>query len=152
MANSYSQIYVQIIFSVKNRESFIPQNKKEELHKYITGIVENKNCKMLAINSVSDHIHIFVGLHPSSSISDLVKSIKIASNDKMNDEKWVRNKFAWQGGFGAFSYERSQIDSVCKYIQNQEKHHKHQSFREEYIHFLEKFDVEYNPKYVFDIE
>jgi REP element-mobilizing transposase RayT len=152
MANTYTQIYIQIIFSVKNRESFIPKTKKEELHKYITGIVENKKCKMLSINSVPDHIHIFIGLHPSISISELVKSIKIASNDKINDDKWIRSKFEWQGGFGAFSYSKSQIDTVCKYIQDQEEHHKHQSFREEYIQFLEKFGIEYNPKYVFDIE
>ena len=152
MANTFTQIYIQIVFSVKNRHSLIPKNKKEELHKYITGVVQNKKCKMLAVNSVSDHIHIFVGLHPSICVSDLVKGIKISSNEKITEKKWIKTKFEWQDGFGAFSYSKSQVDSVCKYIMNQEEHHKKVSFKEEYINFLEKFGIDYNPKYVFDIE
>jgi len=152
MANTYSQIYIQIVFSVQNRQSLIPKEKKEYLHKYITGIVQNNKCKMIAVNSVADHIHIFIGLHPSICISDLVKDIKVATNEMIKEEKWIRTKFKWQDGFGAFSYSKSQIDSVCKYIMKQEEHHKKVTFKEEYIEFLEKFGVEYNPKYVFDIK
>lgn len=151
MANTFTQIYIQIVFSVRKRQSLIPKSKKEELHKYITGIVQNKKCKMIAINSVPDHIHIFIGLHPSICISDLVKEIKISTNSMIKENKWTKQKFEWQDGFGAFSYSKSHIDSVYKYIMNQEKHHKKVTFKEEYINFLEKFEIEYNPKYVFDI-
>ena len=151
MANTFTQIYVQIVFSVKNRQALIPKNKKEELHKYITGVVQNKKCKMIAINSMPDHIHIFIGIHPKISISDLVKDIKISSNKKIKEKRWIKSKFEWQKGFGAFSYSRSQIDSVYKYIINQEEHHKKVTFKEEYVKFLEKFEINYNLKYIFDI-
>lgn len=152
MANTFHQVFVQIVFFVKHREYLIPQNKKEELHKYITGIVENKNCKMIAVNSMPDHLHFLVGLIPSLSISDLVKDIKIATNRLINNNKWVKGKFQRQDGFGAFSYSKSQIDLVASYILNQEKHHKKKTFKEEYLEMLDKFGVEYNSDYVFDIK
>lgn len=152
MANTFTQIYIQIVFSVKNRQSLIPKTKKEELHKYITGVVQSKKCKMLAINSMPDHIHLFVGFHPTICISDLVKDIKISSNEIIREQKWIKSKFEWQDGFGAFSYSKSQVDSVCKYILNQEEHHKKVTFKEEYIIFLEKFGIGYDSKYVFDFE
>lgn len=152
MANKFTQIYIQIVFSVKNRDCGIPKSKKEELHKYITGIVENKKCKLIAINSMPDHIHIFIGLKPIVCVSDLVKDIKLASNEMIRKNNWSSSKFEWQDGFGAFSYSKSQIDSVCKYILNQEEHHKKITFRDEYLDFLNKFGIEYKPEYVFDID
>jgi REP element-mobilizing transposase RayT len=152
MANTYHQIYVQIVFSVKNRENIIPSSKKDELHKYITGIVKNKNCKLIAINSMHDHIHIFVGLHPTTQISELVKEIKKSSTEFIKTNNWIKTKFNWQDGYGAFSYGHSQIEQVYKYIMNQEEHHKKKTFKEEYVEFLKKFGVDYNEKYVLDIE
>ena len=152
MANTFHQIYIQIVFSVKHKQNLIPNGKKEELHKYITGVVQEKKCKMITVNSVPDHIHIFIGLHPAVSISDLVKDIKLSTNALINNSKWLRQKFSWQDGFGAFSYSKSHIDNVCKYIMNQEEHHKKKTFKEEYIEFLEEHGIEYNPKYVFDID
>jgi len=150
LANTYHQIYIHVIFSVRNREYVIPKNKKEELHKYITGIVKQNQCKLIAINSMPDHIHIFFGLSPSKCISDIVKDIKIASTDKIKE--WIKTNFHWQDGFGAFSYSRSQIDKVVKYIMNQEEHHKNHSFKEEYIDFMKNFGIKYDDKYLFDIK
>ncbi len=124
MANIYHQIYVHIIFSVKQRETLLPTSKKDELHKYITGIVKNKNCELIAINSMPDHIHIFIGLHPTSNISELVKKIKTSSTELIKTNKWCKTKFSWQDGYGAFSYGHSQIEHVYKYIMNQEEHHR----------------------------
>jgi putative transposase len=152
MANTFHQIYVHIVFSVKSRNTLLAKEHKDELHKYITGLVQNKKCKMIAVNSVTDHIHILVGLHPAISVSDLVKSIKIAANKLITDKQWYRIKFWWQDGFGAFSVSRSQIDKVYNYIMNQEEHHRHKTFQEEYVEFLDKYGVEYNKEYLFDIE
>ena len=149
MPNTYSQIYIQIVFTVEGRHNLIPELYREELHKYITGIVKTRNQKMLAIYCMPDHIHILIGLQPSISISDLVRDIKTTSSKFINEKKFVQGKFNWQEGFGAFSYSRSQIDSVIKYILNQEKHHKTKSFKEEYLDFLKKFEVDYEDKYLF---
>ena len=151
MANTFHQLYVQIVFSVKKRESLIPIKHKEEIHKYITGIVKNNKCKMIAINSVEDHIHIFVGIHPTISVSNLVKDIKTSTTEFIKDKRWIKFKFNWQDGYGAFSYSRSHIDKVVKYIENQEIHHKKKSYAEEYKEFMEKFGVEYDEKYLLDI-
>ena len=151
MANTFHQLYVQIVFSVKNRESLIPIKHKEDIHKYITGIVKNDKCKMIAINSVEDHIHIFIGIHPTISVSNLVKDIKTSTTEFIKDKRWNKIKFNWQDGYGAFSYSRSHIDNVVKYIKNQELHHHKQTFAEEYKEFMEKFDVEYDEKYLLDI-
>ena len=150
MPNTYSQIYIQIVFAVKGRHNLIPKNKREELHKFITGIVQNREQKMLSIFCMPDHTHILVGLQPSISISDLVRDIKAGSSKHITDNNWVDGKFNWQEGFGAFSYSKSQVDNVIKYILNQEEHHKTKSFREEYLEFLHKFEIEYNEKYLFE--
>lgn len=150
MANTYSQIYIHIVFAVKGRQNLINPNIREELHKYITGIITNRDQKLLSIFCMPDHTHLLIGLKPSISISDLVRDIKAGSSKFINDKKLIKGKFSWQEGFGVFSYSRSQIDTVIKYIQNQEKHHHKKSFKEEYIDFLEKFAVEYDERYLFE--
>jgi len=150
MANTYTQIYLQFVFAVKGRQSLIHDNFREELHKYITGIVQNRKQKLIAINSVPDHIHILVGFGTTITIADLIHDIKIASTNFINDHSWIRGKFAWQTGYGGFSYSRSHLDRVVKYILNQQKHHKEKTFREEYIEFLEKYKVLYDSRYLFD--
>ncbi len=150
MANTFSQIYIQIVFAVKGRENLIKREHKEELHKYITGIVKGKKQKMLAINCMPDHTHMFLGFTPDMKISDLVRDVKSISSGFINEKKFVKGKFNWQHGFGAFSYSHSHIDRVVKYVLNQEEHHKKKTFREEYIGLLEKFNVEYDPKYIFE--
>jgi putative transposase len=150
MPNTYSQLYVQIVFAVKYRQNLISKNNREELHKYITGIVQNREQKMLAIFCMPDHIHIFVNIKPAISISDLVRDIKTNSTKFINDSNWVKGKFNWQEGFGAFSYSKSHIGNVVNYILNQEEHHKAKTFKEEYLEFLEKFEIEYNENYLFE--
>ena len=150
MTNTYSQIYVQIVFAVKGRQNLIQKQNREELQKFITGIVTNRKQKMLAIFAMPDHIHILVGLKPNIAISDLVRDIKAGSSKFISDKKWLVNKFSWQEGFGAFSYSKSQINNVVKYILNQEEHHKKKSFKDEYLDFLKKFEIEYKEKYLFD--
>jgi putative transposase len=150
MPNTYIQLYIQIVFAVKGRNNFISKQHKEELHKYITGIVQNRKHKMLAIHAMPDHVHLFAGLNPTQSISDLSRDVKSASSGFINEKRWVAGKFNWQEGFGAFSYSRSQIDAVVKYINNQEAHHAKRSFREEYLDLLQKFGIEYEEKYLFE--
>jgi putative transposase len=150
MPNTYTQLYIQFVFAVKHRQALINASWKDDLYKYITGIVQNKGSKMLAINGMSDHIHIFLGYKPSISIPDLVKDIKLASNDWINKNLLTNQKFAWQEGYGAFSYSRSQISNVCSYIENQEQHHSKQLFKDEYISFLKNFDIDYDDKYLFE--
>jgi putative transposase len=150
MPNTYTKLYIQFVFAVKARNALIGKEWKTDLYKYITGIVQNNNSKMLAINGISDHIHIFTGYKPSVSIPDLVKDIKVASSLWINDNKLSKFRFNWQEGYGAFSYNHSHIDRVCKYIANQEMHHRKQTFRQEYLGFLKKFGVEYEEKYLFD--
>ena len=150
MANTYTQIYVQIVFAVQGRKNLIKENNREKLEKYICGIVTNNKSKPLAIYCNPDHVHVLIGLHPSVSISDMAKFIKGNSSKWINENNWMDNKFNWQGGFGAFTYSKSQIDSVVKYILNQPEHHKKSTFREEYLKFLHAFEVEYDEKYLFD--
>ena len=150
MANTYTQIYIQIVIVVKGRYFLIPDEKKENLHKYITGIIRNKKHKLISINGVSNHIHFLIGLNPVEALSELVKEVKRCSTNFINEQKWLRGKYSWQEGYGAFSYSRSQLDNVIKYIENQEKHHKKKTFREEYLEMLKKFDVIYNEKYIFE--
>ena len=150
MANTYTQIYIHIVFAVQSRQNLLKRENKEELHKYITGIIRNKKQKLIVINSVPDHVHIFISMKPSIALSDLVRDIKNNSSTFINTKRWVRGKFSWQEGFGAFSYGHSQIDVVVKYIQNQEKHHEKKTFKEEYMNMLKKFNVEYDEKYVFN--
>ncbi len=150
MANTYTQIFIHAVFVVKGRYNLIPSNRKEELNKYITGIIKNKGHKLYIINGTSNHIHILIGLNPEESLSSIMKEVKRVSSLYINKNNWVTGKFEWQPGYGAFSYSKSQVDKVYKYIQNQEKHHSKKSFRQEYIELLEKFGVEYEPKYIFD--
>ena len=149
MAGTFSQIYIQVVFAVQNREAMISTSWEEELYKYITGIVRNKGQKMLAINGMPDHIHLFIGMKPSCCLSDLVREIKKSSNEFIAEKKFSKFKFNWQEGFGAFSYSHSQIDTVIKYIRNQKEHHKKQTFREEYLDFLKKFEIEFKDEYLF---
>lgn len=150
MGDTFSKIYIQIVFAVRNRQALIHEKWEEELYKYITGIIQNKGQKLLAINGMPDHLHIFIGMKPSCSLSNLVQEVKKSSNKFIKDNKFTRSDFHWQEGFGAFSYSHSHINNVVQYINNQKEHHKVKSFQEEYLEFLEKFDVEYQPKYLFD--
>jgi putative transposase len=150
MPNTYSQIYIQIVFAVKGRQNLITKSNREELHKYITGIIQKRGQKMLSIFCMPDHTHLLIGLTPSVSISDLVRDIKTGSSNFINEKEWIQGKFSWQEGFGAFSYSRSQIDDVAKYILNQEEHHKKTNFKEEYLDILHKFEITYDEKYLFE--
>jgi putative transposase len=150
MANTYSQIYIHIIFAVQNRDALIHPYWEAELFKYITGIVQNKGQKMLAINGTQNHIHIFIGLKPDCRISDLVREIKKSSNAFIKEKHFTRFPFRWQEGYGAFSYADSQLDIVVKYILNQKEHHRKITFQEEYLKFLEKYTVDFDPQYLFE--
>jgi putative transposase len=141
MAGTYSQIYLQIVFAVKGRVNLIKDEWKDELHKYIAGIIKGKDQKPIIVNGVHNHIHVFVGLRPSMPISDLVRDIKNNSSNFINDQKWLKQKFSWQEGYGVFSYSHSQIDTVYNYILNQENHHRKKTFREEYLNFLNEFNI-----------
>jgi REP element-mobilizing transposase RayT len=150
MPNTYSQLYVQIVFTVKGRENLIAKDNREELHKYITGIIKGRDQKVLAVFCMPDHVHILVSIKPSIAISDLVRDIKAGTSNFIKEQKWVKGKFSWQEGFGAFSYSKSQVDNVVNYILNQEEHHKRKTFKEEYLDFLKKFDIEYQERYLFE--
>ena len=150
MANTFTQLHIQFVFAVQGRMNLIPKAHKDEIHKYISGVVTERKCKMLAINSMPDHIHIFIGLHPSQSISDLVRDIKTNSSSFITGKKMVKGKFNWQEGYGAFSYSHSHINTVVRYILNQEEHHQIKSFKEEYLAFLQKFEIKYDEKYLFE--
>ena len=149
MANTYSQIYIQTVFAVDGRLSLIRQEFKEELYKYMTGIVRNNGHKLIAINGMSDHVHILVGLKPAMALADLVRDIKADSSDFINRKKWVRGRFCWQEGYGAFSYGHSQLGTIIRYIQNQEQHHRRRTFKDEYLTWLRKFEVSFEEKYIF---
>ncbi|NLB27083.1 MAG: IS200/IS605 family transposase [Bacteroidales bacterium] len=150
MANTYSKAYFHLIFSPRNREALIGKNWKDKLEKYITGIIQNRKHKLLAINAQRDHIHIFIGYYLSDPIPDLVESIKTSSTNWINKNNLSPFKFGWQNGYGAFTHSNSQIDSVVKYIINQEKHHRKKSFREEYLEILRKNDVKFDEQYLFE--
>lgn len=150
MPGTYSKIYIQIIFAVKGRTNQISTNWQHELYSYIAGIVKNKGHKPIIVNGAKDHIHIFVGLNPSRALSDLVRDIKNNSSNFINSKGFLPGKFAWQEGYGAFSYSESQIEHVYQYILNQDKHHKTKTFKEEYIGFLSKFQVDYDERYLFE--
>lgn len=150
MPGTFSQIYIQIIFAAKHRQSLIHADWEEEMYKYITGIITNKGQKLLAINGMPDHIHIFIGMRPSCCLSDLVREIKKASNEFIEEKKFTKHKFQWQGGFGAFSYSHSSLDNVIRYIQNQKEHHRKKTFKEEYKEFLTLFQIEHNDEYLFE--
>jgi REP element-mobilizing transposase RayT len=150
MANTYSQLYAQIIFSPKGRVNLINDRIKESVYKYILGVIKGNNQKPMIINGMPDHIHILIGFSPNIALSDLVRDIKANTTNYINVNKLVPGKFAWQRGFGAFSYSKSQISQVIKYINNQEQHHKIRTFREEYLELLNKFEIEFENKYLFE--
>ncbi|MGY3215012.1 IS200/IS605 family transposase [Mucilaginibacter sp. HD30] len=149
MPDTYTQLYIHFIFAVKYREALIKSDWEERLHKYITGIIQNNGHKLLAINSATDHTHIFIGLTPKQSISELMRLVKGDSSEFINKEKLTTRKFQWQEGYGAFSNSRSQIDGVVKYILNQKEHHAKRSFKDEYLDILKDYDVKYDERYVF---
>jgi putative transposase len=149
MANTYSQIYIQIVFAVQNRNALIDFSWEDELYKYITGIIQNKDQKLISINGMPDHIHILIGMRPNCNLSDLVREIKKSSNAFINEKQFSKFSFKWQEGFGAFSYSHSQLGNVISYIQNQKKHHQKLSFKDEYLEFLEKFEIEFDGDYLF---
>jgi putative transposase len=149
MPNTYSQVHLQFVFAVKYRECAIQNSWKDELYKYITGIIQQNKHKMLCINGMPDHIHILVGMRPTQSISDLLQDIKGSSSKWINSKKLVKGKFEWQEGYGVFSYSKTQIKTVALYIENQEQHHNETTFREEYLELLKEFEVEYDEKYIF---
>ena len=149
MANTYTNCYVHLVFAVKNREALIKKSWKNELEKYITGIIQNHKHKMLAIGSMPDHIHIFIGYNVNQLIPDLVEEIKTSSSAWIKLKKYSKFKFEWQKGYGAFTHSRSQIDQVIKYINEQEEHHRKKTFREEYLDILTKNEIEYNNEYLF---
>jgi putative transposase len=149
MANTYTQIHIQAVFAVQNRDCIINNSWKDELYKYITGIVKNNQHKPLAINGMPDHVHVLFGMRPSQSLSDLMQDIKGSSSKWINEKKFLKFKFSWQEGYGAFSYSKSQLPKIINYINNQEAHHKKKSFIEEYTNFLQAFNVDYDERYIF---
>ena len=151
MANTYSKIYLHIVFSVLRREYLISKNHKEELQKYITGIITKRNQKLLAINCMPDHMHILIDYKPVIPLPDLVRDIKANSSGFINKQHWFKGKFNWQEGYGVFSYSQSQKSGVIRYIQEQEKHHVKASFKDEYLKLLRSYNVDYNEKYLFDL-
>lgn len=146
----FTQLIIHLVFAVKYRERLLIPEIREEVFSYISGIVTKRKHKSLIINGVLDHIHILLGFHPNDKISDLVGTIKKSSSTFINEKRWFLGKFHWQDGYGAFSYSRSQLDRVYKYIANQERHHRRRTFREEYVDFLKKFEIEYDEKYLFE--
>ncbi len=150
MANTYTQIYIQIVFTVRGRQHLILKENRDELHKFITGIANKRGQKLFAVFAMPDHVHILLSISPTVSISDLVRDIKAGSSKFINEKRWTNGKFSWQEGYGAFSYSKSSVDTVVKYILNQEEHHKKKTFKEEYLEFLQKFEIQYDPQYLFD--
>jgi putative transposase len=149
MANTYTQIHLQLVFAVKYRDAVIDDSWKQELYKYMEGIIENKGHKKLIINGMPDHVHILIGMRPTQSLSDLMQDIKGSSSKWINDKGFCKHKFSWQSGYGAFSYGQSQLDTIIDYIARQEEHHKKRTFLEEYKRFLDLFEIEYDEKYLF---
>ncbi len=149
MGNTFTQIHIQSVFAVQNRVSIIRKAWKDELYKYITAIIQSNGHKVLAINGMPDHVHVFFGLRPTQSLSDLMQDLKGDSSKWVNDRGFVKGKFSWQEGYGAFSYSRSHVGKVTDYIRNQEEHHRKKTFIEEYTELLEKFGVDYDERYVF---
>lgn len=150
MADTFTQIYIQIVFAVRNRDALIQSAWEDDLFKYITGIVQNKDQKMLTINGTKDHIHFFIGMKPTCCLSDLVREIKKSSVSYIKKNKYIKSAFYWQEGFGAFSYNHSQLDQVIRYINNQKQHHQKKSFKDEYTALLKAFNIEFKNDYLFE--
>ena len=150
MAGTFSQIYIHVVFAVKGRENLLQRPWRDEVFKYMAGIIKGKNQKPIIVNGVGDHVHLFIGLKPSMCLSDLVRDIKNNTSNFINNKKLIKSKFTWQEGYGAFSYSHSQMHIVYQYILNQEEHHRRKSFKEEYLEFLERFEIEHDEKYLFE--
>lgn len=150
MANTYSQIYIQVVFAVQGRQNLLQKEWRADVFKYMAGIIKNKGQKPIIVNGVDDHVHTFIGLKPAIALSDLIRDVKNNSTNFINQNHWVKGKFSWQEGYGAFSYSHSQIENVYNYILNQETHHAKQTFKDEYLELLKKFDIEYDEKFVFE--
>lgn len=148
MANTYTQIHIHAVFAVQNRLSLIHKEWQDELYKYMTGIITNNGHKLLQIGGMPDHVHILFGMRPTQSLSDLMQDIKGNSSLFINQKHFVMGKFSWQEGYGAFSYGKSQIDTIVKYIQQQEHHHKKRNFAEEYLELLKLFGIEFDERYI----
>ncbi len=151
MANTYTQIHIQCVMAVKYRQSLIQPEWKDQLQKYITSIVQNHGHKVLAINNMPDHLHLFFGFRPNQSLSDLMRTVKSESSQWINDKQFTPAVFRWQEGYGAFSYSRSHVKTVTEYVLNQEEHHRKKTFLEEYQQFLEHFEIEYDERYIFKL-
>ena len=150
MAGTFTQIYIQAVVVVNGRTNLLHKEWRDEVFKYMAGIIKNKGHKPIIVNGVSDHVHLFIGLKPTMAIADLLRDVKNNTSTFINDKKWLRGKFSWQRGYGAFSYAHSQMNQVYQYILNQEEHHRKRTFREEYLEFLEKFEVPYEERYLFE--
>ncbi|AWK03500.1 IS200/IS605 family transposase [Flavobacterium crocinum] len=150
MANTYHQIYIQVVFAVKYRDALIEEKWRSKLLGVIGNLINETGCKTIIVNGVEDHVHCLLGLKPTITISELMKTVKAKSSKYINDNTLTKSKFSWQEGYGVFSYSQSQIDSVYKYIQNQNEHHKKQSFNEEYLNFLNKFSIQYDENFIFE--
>ena len=149
MANTYTQIYIHVVFAVEGRQYLLPRERNDELQKYITGIVTAQRHKLIAINNEPDHLHMLLGVRPDAALSNLVREIKASSSKFINERHWFAGRFSWQEGFGAFSCSRSQLGAVIRYIENQQEHHGRRSFRDEYIRLLQKFRIEFDERYIF---
>ncbi|HYC84768.1 MAG TPA: IS200/IS605 family transposase [Chryseosolibacter sp.] len=149
MANTYTQIHIQVVFAVQNRQCVIQHRWKDELYKYITGIVQKNKHKMLAINGMPDHVHILFGFRPSQSLSDLMQDIKGSFSKWINEKRLTKETFSWQEGYGAFSYRKSDVQGIIRYIKTQEEHHKRKSFIKEYEAVLKEFEIDYDERFLF---
>ena len=149
MANTYTQIHLQLIFGVKYREALIDPKWETELHKYISTIIMNRSHKLLCINGVQDHLHVLIGYRPADPLPDLMEKIKADSSKWINERNFMKHKFKWQGGYGAFSCSKSDLKNVIRYIENQKEHHKKITFVDEYRKFLDLFEVDYDERYIF---
>ena len=152
MANTYTQLYFHIVFAVKGRSNYISEQWKDELYKYISGIIANKDQKLMIVNGVPNHIHLLIGTKPNCNLSDLIRDIKAYSSKWINEKKFTNFHFEWQTGFGAFTVSQSVVPNVIEYIKNQEEHHRKKTFKEEYIEFLNAYQIEFKDEYLFDEE
>lgn len=150
MANTYTQLYFHIVFAVKGRSNYISEQWKDELYKYIAGIIANKNQKLMIVNGVPNHIHLLIGTKPNCNLSDLIRDIKANSSKWINEKKWTNIHFEWQTGFGAFTVSQSGVPKVIEYIKNQEEHHRKKTFKEEYVEFLKAYQIDFKDEYLFD--
>jgi putative transposase len=150
MSNTFTQIFIQVVFAVKGRQNLISETNREQLEKYMTGIINNRGQKLLAIFCMPDHVHILIGFKPNVNLSDLVRDIKAGSSHYINEKNWIMGKFRWQEGYGAFSYSSDRMHTVINYILNQKQHHSKKTFRSEYVGLLNEFDIKYEEKYLFE--